>query len=79
MLTTPPINAKGVFWFDDGKTPNVADVLDQAPSVAMHRLEFAAQVLEILAGERPPRLVDPPAWSAFVIRFKTVFGEAAQR
>jgi D-3-phosphoglycerate dehydrogenase len=38
----PSSNAKRVFWFDDGKTPNVADMLDQEPEVAMHRLKFDA-------------------------------------
>jgi D-3-phosphoglycerate dehydrogenase len=33
-------NAKRVFWFDDNKTPTVADVLDEAPEIAMHRLQF---------------------------------------
>jgi D-3-phosphoglycerate dehydrogenase len=37
-----PVNAKNVFWFDDGKSPNVADVLDEATEIAMHRLEFDA-------------------------------------
>lgn len=36
----PSPNAKQVFWFNDGKTPNVADVLDNEPEVTMHRLEF---------------------------------------
>jgi D-3-phosphoglycerate dehydrogenase / 2-oxoglutarate reductase len=38
----PSPNAKQVFWFDDGKTPNVADMLDNEPEVTMHRLEFKA-------------------------------------
>jgi D-3-phosphoglycerate dehydrogenase len=38
----PSANAKRVFWFDDGKRPNVADMLDKAPEVAMHRLRFDA-------------------------------------
>jgi len=33
-------NAKRVFWFDDKKTPTVADVLDDTPEVAMYRLQF---------------------------------------
>jgi len=37
---TPSANAKRVFWFDDGKRPNVADMLDKQPEVAMHRLKF---------------------------------------
>lgn len=39
-------NAKRVFWFDDKKTPTVADVLDVAPEIAMHRLEFGAPEAE---------------------------------
>lgn len=35
-------NAKRVFWFNDRKTPNVADRLDAEPNVAVHRLEFDA-------------------------------------
>jgi D-3-phosphoglycerate dehydrogenase len=31
-----------VFWFDDHKTPNVADVLEKAADVAVHRLAFDA-------------------------------------
>lgn len=38
----PSPNAKQVFWFDDGKTPTVADVLDKEPEVSMHRLKFDA-------------------------------------
>lgn len=38
----PASNAKRVFWFDDGKSPNVADMLDNEPEVAMHRLAFDA-------------------------------------
>ncbi|MCG8545871.1 MAG: hypothetical protein MJE12_16860, partial [Alphaproteobacteria bacterium] len=45
--TRPPTdaakdNARRVFWFDDKKTPSVADHLDQEPGIAMHRLDFAA-------------------------------------
>ncbi|MEM9682199.1 MAG: 3-phosphoglycerate dehydrogenase, partial [Pseudomonadota bacterium] len=35
-------NAKRVCWFNDKKTPNVADLLEKEPDVAMHRLEFDA-------------------------------------
>jgi len=35
-------NAKRVFWFDDNKTPSVADALQEEPGIAMHRLEFDA-------------------------------------
>ena len=34
----------------------------------------AQQVLGILRGERPPRLVNPDAWPRFVRRFEKVFG-----
>ncbi len=39
---SPRDNAKRVFWFDDKKTPTVADVLDNEPEIAMHRLQFDA-------------------------------------
>ena len=37
---------KRVFWFDDHKTPNVADVLAQAADVSVHRLAFDAPAAE---------------------------------
>lgn len=36
-------NGPHVVWFDDGKRPNVADVLEQSDDVAMHRLDFAGE------------------------------------
>jgi hypothetical protein len=33
-------SVKLVFWFDDHKTPNVADVLAKEADVAVHRLAF---------------------------------------
>jgi D-3-phosphoglycerate dehydrogenase len=33
-------NAKRVFWFDDRKTPNVADVLSKESDIMLHRLAF---------------------------------------
>lgn len=42
----PSPNAKQVFWFDDGKTPNVADFLDDEPAISMHRLEFGTPEAE---------------------------------
>jgi D-3-phosphoglycerate dehydrogenase len=33
-------NAKRVFWFDDHKTPNVADVLSKEQDITLHRLAF---------------------------------------
>jgi D-3-phosphoglycerate dehydrogenase len=35
-------NTKRVFWFDDHKTPNVADVLSTVEDFVVHRLEFGA-------------------------------------
>jgi len=31
---------KTVFWFDDGKRPNVADSLEKEPGITLHRLAF---------------------------------------
>src|SRR5215813_14230038 len=44
MPTDTPV--KHVFWFDDHKTPNVADVLAQAADVSVHRLAFDAPSAE---------------------------------
>ena len=33
---------KTVVWFDDGKRPNVADVLGKEPDIAFHRLAYDA-------------------------------------
>ena len=44
MPTSNP--AKHVFWFDDHKTPNVADVLAHAADVVVHRLAFNAPAAE---------------------------------
>src|SRR5713101_9927742 len=38
--------ANRVFWFDDHKTPNVADVLAQAADVLVHRLAYDAPAAE---------------------------------
>ncbi len=35
--STPP---KTVFWFNDGKSPNVADALDKNREITLHRLTF---------------------------------------
>jgi D-3-phosphoglycerate dehydrogenase len=32
---------KSVFWFDDGKRPNVADALEKQKDITVHRLAFA--------------------------------------
>ena len=37
---------KRVFWFDDHKTPNVADVLEQEADIVVHRLAFDAPAAE---------------------------------
>src|SRR5262245_53695888 len=39
-----PVSAtvKRIFWFDDHKTPNVADALANEADVAIHRLSFSA-------------------------------------
>jgi len=42
----PSPNAKQVFWFNDGKTPTVADFLDKETEISMHRLEFDAPQAE---------------------------------
>ena len=31
---------KRVFWFDDGKQPNVADALEKEKDITLHRLAF---------------------------------------
>ena len=36
--TTKP--NKTIFWFNDGKSPNVADVLDKNKEITLHRLDF---------------------------------------
>ena len=35
-----PNATKKVFWFDDGRRPNVADELAKEPDIVVHRLEF---------------------------------------
>ena len=37
-----PKPRKTVVWFDDGKRPNVADVLEREPGIAFHRLSYDA-------------------------------------
>jgi D-3-phosphoglycerate dehydrogenase len=34
----------------------------------------AEQVLDALDGKRPPRLINPEAWPAYVRRFERTFG-----
>ena len=40
MAASTPV--KHVFWFDDHKTPNVADVLAKEAEIKVHRLAFDA-------------------------------------
>ena len=37
----------------------------------------ARQILDVLAGRRPPRLLNPQAWPAFQQRFARITGQAA--
>jgi D-3-phosphoglycerate dehydrogenase / 2-oxoglutarate reductase len=39
-MTTQANIKKSVFWFDDGKRPNVADSLEKQSDIIVHRLEF---------------------------------------
>ncbi|ETW93610.1 MAG: hypothetical protein ETSY1_38445 [Candidatus Entotheonella factor] len=34
----------------------------------------AEQLIDLFAGKRPPRLVNPQAWETFAARFETAFG-----
>jgi D-3-phosphoglycerate dehydrogenase len=38
----------------------------------------ADQVVAILNGERPPRLINPEAWPRYVERYQRVFGKSPQ-
>jgi D-3-phosphoglycerate dehydrogenase len=38
---------KHAFWFHDNKQPNVADVLEKEPDIAVHRLRFDAPEAEV--------------------------------
>jgi D-3-phosphoglycerate dehydrogenase len=38
----------------------------------------AEQLIDIFAGRRPPRLVNPEAWGPFQERFKATFGDQAK-
>ncbi len=44
-MPTDPTRTR-VFWFDDHKTPNVADVLAQEADILVHRLAFDAPAAE---------------------------------
>src|SRR5258705_9023831 len=35
-----PKATKKVFWYDDGRRPNVAEELEKEPDITVHRLEF---------------------------------------
>lgn len=39
-MTQQATTRKTVFWFDDGKRPNVADSLEKHPDITVHRLAF---------------------------------------
>jgi D-3-phosphoglycerate dehydrogenase len=34
----------------------------------------ADQIVRVLRGERPPRLINPEVWPAYSKRFETIFG-----
>ncbi len=40
MTHTASKPTKTIFWFDDGKTPNVADSLDKIKEITLYRLDF---------------------------------------
>lgn len=42
MADTSRDNARRVFWFNDGKTPNVHDALSKLDTVVSHKLDFDA-------------------------------------
>ncbi len=39
-LSNATTSAKTIFWFNDGKTPNVADSLGKNKEITLHRLDF---------------------------------------
>ena len=41
---------KRVFWFDDGKRPNVADALEKEKDIVLHRLAFNGPQADNWAG-----------------------------
>lgn len=55
-------------------TPHTAGVTKEART-NMARIA-AEQVLDILDGKRPPRIVNPEAWPAYARRFESAFGFA---
>jgi D-3-phosphoglycerate dehydrogenase len=55
-------------------TPHTAGATAEARH---HTAEIAAeQVIDILDGKRPPRLINPEVWPAFSRRFSQIFGVA---
>ena len=40
LITIDMTTQKQVFWFNDGKSPNVADSLDKMPEIRLHRLTY---------------------------------------
>jgi D-3-phosphoglycerate dehydrogenase len=53
-------------------SPHTAGVTHES----RHRMgTFAAnQIIDILSGRRPPRLINPEGWQAYCARFETIFG-----
>lgn len=60
------------------KVPNVIATVHTAGITHDSRINMAQwnadQVVQILRGERPPRLINPEAWDAFAQKFQRVFG-----
>lgn len=60
------------------KLPNVIATVHTAGITHDSRINMAQwnadQVVQILRGERPPRLINPEAWGAFTQKFGRVFG-----
>ena len=70
----PPPPGHPLLGFDNVLvSPHTAGVTKQA-RFNMARIA-AEQVLEILDGRRPPRLVNPEAWPAYAQRFERIFNE----
>jgi D-3-phosphoglycerate dehydrogenase len=69
----PPDMDNPLLKFDNVlATPHTAGVTKEA-RLTMARYA-AEQVLDILDGKRPPRLLNPEAWPAFVKRYERIFG-----
>jgi len=73
FLKEPPPAAHPLLQFDNViATPHTAGIT--AESLYAMAQASAEQWLTIFAGERPPRIVNPGAWSSFSARFAQVFG-----